>query len=505
MAKIKGLTVRGYQSHVDSYFPFAPGLTVVTGPSDGGKTGGTLRVLRWLAQGEPSGDDFLHTLYDPKTGEIRSQAEQAQVIAEMYDGVTIEKIRRKKKTLHLVSTIEEPFEKADTPQEVKDIMGINTYNFGDFEAALNFAYQLEPPFLISESPSAGAKVLGKLAGTEDVDKAIKSVSKDTHAVRKERDIAKGKVEGYTADLLDYLFLEDAIKALSSCEELIVLVDQQDSRRATLLSLQAKHDKDHQAVEEYTVKLETLAGIEAARYNMDALEGMIQRHALIRSYDTDYTVELFTIKSTTEELKKYEHLAQADGMIQGTEFNIERSEGLRNLSTLYTGYSQAATAEGRKVKTQKLEILRNLKILEDCYFGALRDADYVLDQCGTIDKAEEALQQLDTQIQAHQIIKQLHTDYENASRHLQTTAATVDKYKDIPAVTQIQAVESGLAQLKTLKDLKSLHEWAVRDQQSTTEAAVNAGLDVEKAEHELHEAWIATGGTCPLCEREILNL
>ena len=44
--KIQEVTIEGYQSHTNSTFRLSPGLTVITGPSDAGKTA-IIRALRW--------------------------------------------------------------------------------------------------------------------------------------------------------------------------------------------------------------------------------------------------------------------------------------------------------------------------------------------------------------------------------------------------------------------------------------------------------------------------
>ena len=59
--KIQEVTIEGYQSHTNSTFRLSPGLTVITGPSDAGKTA-IIRALRWFAFNEPTGEAFLHTI-----------------------------------------------------------------------------------------------------------------------------------------------------------------------------------------------------------------------------------------------------------------------------------------------------------------------------------------------------------------------------------------------------------------------------------------------------------
>lgn len=69
--KIQEVTIEGYQSHTNSTFRLSPGLTVITGPSDAGKTA-IIRALRWFAFNEPTGEAFLHTIRNPD-GSVKEQ------------------------------------------------------------------------------------------------------------------------------------------------------------------------------------------------------------------------------------------------------------------------------------------------------------------------------------------------------------------------------------------------------------------------------------------------
>ncbi len=182
LGNINEIFVEGFQSHTNSHFNLGNGLNVITGPSDSGKTA-IIRAVRWVAFNEPQGEAF-----------VNESVGHATVAIHLDNGIIISKHRRKGKTSYRIQT--DPgdegsvFEKSEVPEEVKQLLGITKQTFGDFVTALNFAFQLEAPFLISETPSSGAKVLGKLAGTEAVDLAVKSVSKDTYAARQERLLAE---------------------------------------------------------------------------------------------------------------------------------------------------------------------------------------------------------------------------------------------------------------------------------------------------------------------------
>ena len=62
MNPIKSIELQNFQSHVKTIIePAGPGfLTVITGPSDSGKTA-IIRALKWLLYNQPQGAEFTRT------------------------------------------------------------------------------------------------------------------------------------------------------------------------------------------------------------------------------------------------------------------------------------------------------------------------------------------------------------------------------------------------------------------------------------------------------------
>ena len=61
--------------------------------------------------------------------------------------------------------------------------------------------------MLSESASVGAKVLGKLAGTEIVDKSISEVNKKTHQTRNDISYADKQIGEIDVSLTEYFDLD----------------------------------------------------------------------------------------------------------------------------------------------------------------------------------------------------------------------------------------------------------------------------------------------------------
>lgn len=109
--KIQEVTIEGYQSHTNSTFRLSPGLTVITGPSDAGKTA-IIRALRWFAFNEPTGEAFLHTIRNPD-GSVKEAVDQVKVSVTFDNGITITKTRRKGKPSACEDFRRFPYRKAD--------------------------------------------------------------------------------------------------------------------------------------------------------------------------------------------------------------------------------------------------------------------------------------------------------------------------------------------------------------------------------------------------------
>lgn len=226
---ITAIEIENFQSHQKSLIEFAPDdhLTVVVGPSDSGKTA-IFRALRWVAYNEPAGMDF-----------IRVGATKARITIGLKDGRAV--IRERSKSVNRY-TIAQPgledlvFEGfgVTMPLEVQQALGIVPVQIGDMELNLNLAEQLDGPFLGKSVPATQkAKVLGKLAGTEEVDFASKQLGTDLYR----RHQAEKQYRQDVADLADtisrYDYLEPLGEAIDKVSALLADVKAADVRKARL--------------------------------------------------------------------------------------------------------------------------------------------------------------------------------------------------------------------------------------------------------------------------------
>lgn len=357
--KIQEVTIEGYQSHTNSTFRLSPGLTVITGPSDAGKTA-IIRALRWFAFNEPTGEAFLHTIRNPD-GSVKEAVDQVKVSITFDNGIMITKTRRKGKTTYTHSAFPTAWEKAEIPPEIKETLGLVKQQYGDFETCLNFAFQLDAPFMLSESASVGAKVLGKLAGTEIVDKSISEVNKKTHQTRNDISYADKQIGEIDVSLTEYFDLDRFDAELKIAEAAFTKLKEDQSRHVALTALMNSYQLNTEQRIKYYDEVERLAGVVVASVSLGIAEREQAKKEKLEDLNTGFWK---AVQDQNEPLRVKEYLdpkayegygyGKAPGgavvtVITGTPYdinisahveyekNVDRAEVLQQFTELVTEY------------------------------------------------------------------------------------------------------------------------------------------------------------------------
>lgn len=156
---IKSLHISNFQSHKSTQLEFSPGVNVIIGPSDSGKSA-ILRAISWAIFNKPSGDSF------------RSYWEGNTAVDIELENETITR-EKGKENLYINSSnkLKKPIEfKAfgtDVPEEIKSVLNISD---------INIQRQMDAPFLLSSTAGEVGKELNKAIRLDIIDKAQKNIS-----------------------------------------------------------------------------------------------------------------------------------------------------------------------------------------------------------------------------------------------------------------------------------------------------------------------------------------
>lgn len=215
---VKNVYLENFQSHEKSKIELGgPGeLTVIVGPTDSGKTA-IVRGLRLLLYNTPQGSDY-----------IRVGRDRATVALEMSDGTKVarERSRGSINRYRITQPGESPsiYEGFGTsvPLEIQEVTGVRIVSIGEtLSLALNLSEQLDGPFLgKSVSGPAKAKILGALAGTEEVDEAQRTLGTDLHRAGQDEKRLADEVHNLAIKIEEYDYLPALKENIATLESLI---------------------------------------------------------------------------------------------------------------------------------------------------------------------------------------------------------------------------------------------------------------------------------------------
>ncbi len=212
---ISRIKLQNFQSHRDSEILFHPGITVVTGESDVGKSS-VVRGLEWVAMSRPSGDTIRRHKTKTTTVDI--------------DGVT--KTRTASKHSYTVGGETFKALRTDVPEQVRNKLRLSD---------ANFQRQHDTYFLISDKPGQVAKTLNEVADLKIIDTSLKEVRRRIRETKTEKKFLESQIKekkettkdlqwaiaadkDYTtienlrlvAELIDTSSLEEKINASTTC-------------------------------------------------------------------------------------------------------------------------------------------------------------------------------------------------------------------------------------------------------------------------------------------------
>lgn len=181
--KIQSVVIKNFQSHEDTTLIFDKGLNIIVGESNNGKTA-IMRAILWVIDNQPLGNDF-----------IMAGKNECSVRVNYDDGTYIERGRTVKDTgYYQIRYIDDNGKYIDqtyrgftnaVPIEVANVHQMPKVNITkDIETHLNVLSQLDPPFLITESPMVKASAIGRITGTHVLDTGVKETNKTIQSNKK---------------------------------------------------------------------------------------------------------------------------------------------------------------------------------------------------------------------------------------------------------------------------------------------------------------------------------
>ena len=232
---IESAYIENFQGHAKTQVEFAPDgqLTVIVGQTDSGKSA-IIRALRWVLCNIPQGTDY-----------IRAGTSSAAVAITYTDGCRVVRERGKsfnRYRVYVPGSAETKLEGfgTDVPLEVSEITGVRPVSIDDVSLNLNFSEQLDAPFL-GKSVSAGARarILGKLAGTEEIDVAQRVLGTDLYRANQDDKRLSAETAEFTKQIGAYDYLAGVATRITRVEKILAGVREAEAQQNRLVTIHTR--------------------------------------------------------------------------------------------------------------------------------------------------------------------------------------------------------------------------------------------------------------------------
>jgi DNA repair exonuclease SbcCD ATPase subunit len=466
MSQFRRLLIENFQSHAHTELDFVPGLNVLVGPSDSGKSA-ILRALRWVLFNTPRGTEF-----------IREGAEQCRVVLTLNDGTEIERIRGRKKALNRYI-----LRRADGSEEVLESLGVGPHPlvveahgiqpFASQDAYVQVGTQLEPPFLLSESGSNKAKWIGRISGAHWIDQALKGVSKDRHQLQAELRHLQQQEAALEEKLQPYENVPALEEQMTRLEQIYVEMQQKRAYVQALRRLHERWQKVQTEKEEQTKQLSTLSSVPELerRYANSESKWMtiLQWRQLQERQQSLWSQK----QGWQQKLEALIHLPQAEAIWQQLGHRFERFRALQRLYEQYVSWQQQST-ECR----QRLQETVQLPQAEACY-----------------QEQAQRLERLVKLLRLHNSYRQLQQVRQEVLQKLELTAQVGAGW------AQVVASEEKQGQIQRLQDLYQRYQ-QIQDRLRRGRVYLSENQQKLEKETEQYVQLLERLGRCPTCGASI---
>lgn len=189
---IKSIALTNFQSHEDTTLALAPGVNAIVGPSDSGKTA-IIRAINWVINNRPGGEGF------------RSRWGGDTEVNITVDETMVSRIRGKENLYVLAhhGAVDHTGFKAfgqGIPPEVTNALHMSP---------VNLQTQMDPPFMLSNSPGEVARYLNRVADLEVIDSSLASIASTLRAESLEITTVEGQIGMQEESLAAYAWLPEA--------------------------------------------------------------------------------------------------------------------------------------------------------------------------------------------------------------------------------------------------------------------------------------------------------
>lgn len=254
---IKTIKITNFQSHKDSTINLHRGINVLTGSTDNGKTS-AVRLLDWVANNRPGGESFRSNWGGETSGSI-----------EKNNGIEVIRKRDKKDNIYIlkIDRKEEIFRSfgQGVPEEINQALNI---------LPINMQFQMDSPFMLSQTPGEIARYLNEIVNLKDIDTSGYNLNRVSRENTQRLSNLESQIHTQKESLKEYRWIRSADIKLKKAEKLGEEIKKIQNRKNRLESLLGSIKETNEKLKQFpNVKLikEKIAHLERLLAQIDELK------------------------------------------------------------------------------------------------------------------------------------------------------------------------------------------------------------------------------------------
>jgi exonuclease SbcC len=258
------MTIQNYQSHRSSGIEFTPGLNVIAGSTDNGKSS-VIRAMLWALLNRPSGEAFKSWAADK---------DDSVDVTLNFDNGWVTKKREKSKNFYLTEGGKFEALRSDVPDPVQQICDITDYNIQT---------QLQPYFMLQQSSGERAKRLNELVGLDIIDRVFKKLNGKITRLKAELAHQNEQITKITNALVELEYLDDVAAQAAKLDTDIETVAELHQKQGTLSVLMLNVNEIDALIADHNETLKHESSYVALKEKVKALEELMQEKHTIGSF------------------------------------------------------------------------------------------------------------------------------------------------------------------------------------------------------------------------------
>lgn len=306
---LKSIHLQQVKGHKDSKLLLSPGLNVITGDTDAGKSTFS-RAFNWLVTNQRG--------YNPRPWKHLKPKGPSKITVETVEGHVISRVKHT--GINAYELDSEVFKAlgSDVPEEVQNALRLGP---------VNIQAQKDAYYLLNDTPGQVAKEFNKIANLEKMDGAIQSIQSRKVSKTQDLDKINQGIEDAEDEVRSLEYVQYAHEELIRLEDKTSLAD----RKAVAISeveetvdnfILAKENAEQIAPEEFFTDFESLQGREVDRYEVQNLAGLVKQleihKGIIDGFSRigDMNDALDIIYAAQSDLSEArQHLAQVEDLVK----------------------------------------------------------------------------------------------------------------------------------------------------------------------------------------------